>query len=619
MNLRFSKSNPTNRLPWLVAIALLSVLQAGCGQRTPSNGQVLEALNAANPVPVRTFRNLRSETFRRDVDKVLVKFSADAELAEPLYVGILTQSYLTQEFQLDASAVAHALSAVQDPRGGQRLMELARTSPPTPDWNAITLVKQSSPKGIKETYTGEVLATRVVDRWSFSDWRISPSGAPAPGLLRSQFRGAVFAVDATADHRMLSETVQSWKEFARRIAAAEQELARIHAETRAKSLAAARAMLKPGTIWAGALEESTGNSSVPIYVEVIGGAGDPDRADVLLRNDGSWGDTRHAYVKADCDQDNNPTVVLSSAAAEARTDSGPIVSASQNLSIYFKIAGDILTAEGKGGILRLRCIANPAVIREPHEQAENQMRQSTQAGRYFQGLITPSRAGASKKVLLRFVRNEADGAVVEASLETIEVKEQWQLTGSVKTSKYARDGWPVKFSMPAKPSFRLQLKWAEGRLIGSSTDGYDYSLEPATPDFLNELQRARTANEERFLRASAPGRTFTGLCRITNPGGYFSAAVAGQILELRLRFTRQEDHGQIVEGRIESAQRPENSAVFQGTLDPFSGVMRLTFGQGKWRFTNGFNRFQLQVTPAGLSGSGRCSDGDVTFEFSPID
>jgi hypothetical protein len=273
-------------------------------------------------------------------------------------------------------------------------------------------------------------------------------------------------------------------------------------------------LLKPKVLFAGTAKTKRTSSpahatvkSVRIFLEITE-VRDEDgtvRLTALLRNDGSWSDTRVFTGELVCGDDGAAALKLISAASDALQEAGPLlqlgsdnfdlaVDREGNSQLPLKLDGRALVYEGDELSVRLESVSDEqrtAEIAAITGQCAKSIA-AVQEGRVYTGTITDRTKGSTTPWILRFTAfSESDGVVSAELLRPTSTDEKVEVSGNVIMNRYRAAGFPVRFTnFGSYPSDEMEIlrdimpfdlaPTEDGKLRGTSAR-LILRFEPAAP------------------------------------------------------------------------------------------------------------------------------------------
>ncbi len=155
------------------------------------------ALSASGSAPAATASSSMS---------VLLGFTAVAELTEPYYAPISADQYMQQQ-GADPMVFRKVRGLLSGP-GANHLREVAGISGPLADLQGKLLLKVSTSKGHRCTYSGQIQAIRTGNQWQLSIVSRPVADKDAPvGTRLSAYRGDVYATDQPDQIQKISNII----------------------------------------------------------------------------------------------------------------------------------------------------------------------------------------------------------------------------------------------------------------------------------------------------------------------------------------------------------------------------------------------------------------------------
>jgi len=512
-----------------------------------------------------------------------VQYRAVAELREPLYVELENRAMLRDDLKVDVEAWQTARQTISG-KDGARILELAGLKVVDDTLLKTTFLKEVSPKGAKVTFEGKLRATK-----SGSDWRLVPQGDPVsialpPGDPRAKFGGRTTLVGNAAEMTRLREMAKAQSGLPAKI---EQGRIAMVAERRAnqeKTLANLLADLATGTLFAGTASAGTG-SPEKLYLEITALQEGEKQVSALLRNEGGWGDARPFQGGFVFNPDEGTmTVTLATQRNQAVKKAGPFLDRNESWQMVLTFSDGRLTGhsgDSEYSFTRLSAL-DATAARSQLDAVAAPLRAATAPGKVFRGTISAKSGAESHEFLVRFNRQDNDGAVLGLTLEPAG-HGGWQriFRGSIIASRSRAEGWPLRLEsasrdalksapgfplLTAREDFSVSLKLADGRLVGSSRD-YNWDFAGVSEEEIAKFDAEQAELKKQFLALVKVGASYTGRAQ---------AADSDQPERVRLRFTLVDQRGGVIEALLESLEVSGVNREFRGTFDLVEGRLVLT-------------------------------------------
>ena len=522
------------------------------------------------------------EPVRQDGAGRQVAVTAKAWLVQPLYRKVDTSDYLQREFQVEPESAAEARALLLD-KATARNTVLTGGRPLPADPFLVVVLEPTSPTDVSFDFQGILDAHRAGSAWGFSLASGGIRGGGPQGEPRSAFERPSYVAGDAGDAATVRSLVSDFRAFAARAAkvrhAAEIARTAAHDARRASFLA----RIAPGRVFSGRASEAGEQNGTPLYLEITGLTPD-NRMTAVLRNEGGWHNARAFQGSWSSDEDFlSPALTLTSPAALAVRNAGPVLENTQNWTLELKMdpSGE-LTGQTRYFQYRFQPLL-PIQVTELKARLEAEFERAlaaTQAGTVYQGSVSPGALAASEPVVLQVTGRLADGRSFEASLESTAHPWSRPLHGTIIDNARRSGGEPLRLRTSAREAvedappasmlgdpedLELSLGLSGGSLAGG--DGrYTYQLAPAGNADLGRLEAAR-ADRARLIREIVrPGMALDGTLREDQ----------GFITHARLEVVGLDRASGAVTVTVRSLARPGVFRDFAGTCDPPSGLMALS-------------------------------------------
>ena len=550
--------------------------------RTPDAAAIRAAVEQALGNPGLRVTEVAPTITPQGSDAADILYHATAELKEPLYVAADTNAVLRDQLKLDAAAWQKARDAAAG-KDSARILELAGLQGVDDTLLRLTLLKESSPKGAKLTFSGQLHATKGV-----GGWKVEPAGGrPAvtlpPGQPRAKFSGHLCVVSDAAEIDHLRELARSQAEVPAKIERGRLALAEERRGSMEKILAGLLAQLTPGALFAGSA--SGPGQAEQLYLEITDVQEGGRQITALLRNRGGWGDARVFRGSCAADPDAGAlNFTLSTRRDQAVKQGGPFLERNENWEMALSLKDGQLTGrsgDSEFGFTRLGT-AEAAAAKGELDQEAAALRAVTANGKAYRGTVRAKSGADAHEYLMRFSRVQPDSATVGMTLEPLG-RGTWRRSfrGTVIGNTFRAAGWPLRletFGRDAVKSasgfapltmpgdYTVTLKLAEGRLTGESRDlRWDFAVSAAEETGPSVADVA--ALKKRVFAMIKSGASFTGRAQ---------AAEGGDTERIRVRFTLVDQRSGTVEALLESLETSGVNREFRGTADLIDGRLVLT-------------------------------------------
>ena len=259
-------------------------------QQRPPTAAVRDYLTSRfAPLPVRV-ATLDVTNLQSGATGSRLTYHAVLETTEPLFRRLPTADYLRAHAASELASIDAANALLNGPNGA-RIRSALGVVPTAPDVRESVLLTTETPPGATVALTATLFAWRRDGAWVFTGDRT--------GFERPPFAGdpkpagpAVFAVDLPVDSSRLKTLLADRVAYAAKVqAAAATVAADVERERRQQAQIYAQ-LLRPGTLFAGALADGARGDSHGVVLELTERAETPGTVVALLRNDGGWTDVR---------------------------------------------------------------------------------------------------------------------------------------------------------------------------------------------------------------------------------------------------------------------------------------------------------------------------------------
>ena len=603
-------SNPDNarmRRKVTLAIAVAAIAAAGWflwqqGRSHPSEVNVTAAIAATLGSAEFRVAEVHQDVSPLGSDAVRIAFRATVSCVDPLYSAVDAATYLKTEFKRDRAKLAKAQTLLAS-KAGPRLRELAGKAPA--DVSTLVLLKLATPAASTFAYAGTLSGRRGATGWEFqkldaSFRRAAPQGDPRPPAPPRSY-----VVGDAADRAALQAVMAAEEAYADQVIAARKTY---EAELEQKREAVA-ATFQPGTIFAGTAKQ--GNESEAVTLEIGGLKSGLRQLTAELRNDGGWAEARRFEGKYDFDADDDtPAFTLQTRAQDAIRDGGPLLNRFDTWRL--ELRGDGTELNGKAGDYTFalkRLTAEAAAAKKQELAADYEaMLAATAPGKMYHGVAVSADHSQSYSYRLTFDKQDRANAIVRATLSSdARDDEKRAYHGTIVGNRYQAAGYPLRLesapnarvaSAPGqsplgngwneRQSFRL-----EGTNLVGQGDGFTWTLEAATAEYIAQSQQVKNDREQRLLGLVRPGASYVG---------YTQSTSGGVTEKVRIDFHRLEQRGALVEFTVGSLEVPHAHAEWRGTLDLYTGEiaasrMAVTPGRGLHSplFNNGYSLLKLRI------------------------
>lgn len=428
---------------------------------------------------------------------------------------------------------------------GPRLLELANLDPEAASLTQLTVLRELALPETPLSFTLAIRATRRWFRWSLAleDTAAAQLAAVLPlADSPAAFPGETCVLGHAGAAARIDALTRRLPDIA---AALDQAGARLMTE----EAPAVRALLQPGTLFAGTIATSAPDDPIPprVLLEITELRGDehPPRFTAVARNDG--GGDRHRVFDGRVEfapATAGFLLVLTAPRGFDVDNDGPLlndrhggaelgIDRDGRALLRLAVHDTSLVSEERKVNLRLERVADDA--RDDARRAlagdRDALLAATDPARLYSGNITQRVSGRTEPFLLRFIPPPNGGEVVGAVLQHPD-RPQWRcsLHGTLTLNRYRRVNG---HALVLRPSFAggveppeemvrafadpdgdqaIRLRFEHGRFLGD-TQNFIYRFEPA-PAARMAAHAERTAGRDAGLRAFvAPGAVHEGTVR----------------------------------------------------------------------------------------------------------
>jgi hypothetical protein len=608
----------------LAALAAVIVVQQR--RSTPPEAVLLAALDREIGGEKLKFELASQRQSDAGPDRVRIAYSARGKLKEPLYVPSSPNAVLQADLASAQRSITES-DRVLSSKAGPRLREWASLGQPPADPASAVVIRPTATLGTVYRYDGSAVAYR-----SAEGWRVQLEGgrfleAPPDGEPRRKFGDKTYVEGDASDVAALKSVLAARLAYAEQVRSAAQKFAGQLAAERTTRLQQFQAEFKPGTLFTGFARDTSDSQSHGITLEVTAFNTATRSVNALLRNDGGWADSRAFQGTYETDEDaEHFKLVLSTRYNQAVRSAGPFLELNTNFAVSFEVLTD-------GGLKGSSGSVEVTLNRVPDDQREKTIAEltrdfkallaSTSVDAVYRGAAISKQSNVSEPVLLRFTRQENEGALLQAVIESAE-HPSWRraLAGTVIGNRYRSENAPVRLQAANETRVRnapnqsvfgqwgLAMKLAtDGERMDGEDDAFTYRLVRATPADLAQLKTDREARENRMLAAIRSGAAYDGTAR----------ARSGSVSRLRIRVTRVDTVARTVDAIFESREQSGIFHTMSGSYDLESGEILLgSNGQGRFN-PSGRLRFPLFSTDSSFKVSLHVTSDALAGELDNYD
>ncbi len=513
-----------------------------------------------------------------------VAFTADIRTVDTLYTQIPADGYLADQLHVDARGLEKTRGLFADPNAAKIASAAGLAGFPS-DPARTSVLKVATAAGASTGLQGVVMARRVSGRWSFSLEEIHPVGLPLAGQPRASFGTSTYVAGVKADDDALRALATSYLAAGDRMAAARTRYEAQLAAERAARVAALLALVKPGTLYRGTAIRQYDQHTWPVFLEITGVNADTAEVKARLRNDGGWSDAREfTGTYASVDGDDTLRLSLGTRSDQMIQGAGPFLGDTGEWTIPFTLDSQgVLKGQTSSFVYRLTRLsgAEAAAVKTELEAPFAAALEASRAGLVYHGAAVSKRSQASEPILLEFVRQENDGALLAAKIETIDgVHRQRSLQGTVETNVYRGGDHLIRLRMSRQDhdpqvsngsifgfdwnDLTLMMRPEGNQLVGEDAS-FTYRLTRATPEYLARLSAAKAEAHRRFASVIRPGAVYDGT--VSDRSGFATS--------LRVRILSMDTSDRTLAVRFESRVQYGVYHEMSGTYDEDSGLIKL--------------------------------------------
>ncbi|HLP02603.1 MAG TPA: hypothetical protein VK163_11315 [Opitutaceae bacterium] len=621
------------------AIALALVLGAGFwGWQLYRNhlgeSQVLEALDGQIGAKKLHFAKVALEPVATTAQERTFRFRAEGNLTGDLFVRQDTAELL-RERAGDSIDRLEALTAELATPEGARLVELAKLGPPPADPLESVLLQKTASAGMTISATGQLAATRGPDGWKIE----ATPGEFAPtiplGKPRANLPENALLVSEPTFAKTLADAVAARVAFAEKLALARVQVAEQLRQERDARQVALLVALQPGALFLGRAEPlAEGAEPAPGLVLEIATVKAPARQlTALLRNEGDWTDTRAFSGTWETNADFTALKLpLATRAAHAVNEAGPLLATREAWTIDLTLDPEgRLVGDSPTHRYTFKRVASAELERTRSEMsaAHDAALAATRVGTAYQGTVALKSGGDTAEALLRFTRQDGDGAKLEAELSLlVQPGRSRTFRGFVAANPHRTGRQPLRLFSEAKrrhnraeaasvvglamdlaPAFAIK-----GDTLTGEDEHFTYKFTATTAEAVGRIDAAHQSAQASVQASIRRGAAYDGVARHRD----------GFTTPLRVRFTRADDDG-TVEAVIESRERAGVNARLAGTVDVATRRLQLSTTGGRpegekdlrvpFLLQNAKYSLALALTDKTLDGTIE-HDADWKLEFS---
>ncbi|MFT3830861.1 MAG: hypothetical protein QM691_14255 [Opitutaceae bacterium] len=596
--------------------------------------QVLEALDAQIGAKKLHFAKVALEPVATTAQERTFRFRAEGNLTGDLFVRQDTVELL-HERAGDSVDRLQALTAELATPEGARLVELAKLGPPPADPLEFVVLQKTASAGMTISATGQLAATRGPDGWKVE----AAPGEFAPtiplGKPRVNLPEKALLVSEPTFARTLADAVATRVAFAEKLQLARVQVAEQLRQERDARQAALLVALQPGALFLGRAEPLTdGAEAAPGLVLEIASVKPPARqVTALLRNEGDWTDTRTFTGSWEADTDFTALKLpLATRTSHAVAEAGPLLAAREAWTIDLTLDPEgRLVGDSPTHRYTFKRVASTELERTRSElsAAHDAALAATRVGTAYQGTVALKSGGEPAEALLRFTRQDGDGAKLEAELSLLAQPGRGRtFRGFVAANPHRTAQLPLRLFSEAKrrhnraeatsvvglamdlaPAFAIK-----GDALVGEDEHFTYKFSATTAEEIGKIDAAHQSAQANVQASIRRGAAYDGVARHRD----------GFTTPLRLRFTRADDDG-TVEAVIESRERAGVNVRLAGMVEIATRRLQLSSTGGRpdgdkdlrvpFLLQNAKYTLALALTDKALEGAIE-HDADWKLEFS---
>jgi len=585
--------SPAAKRGILIGIAAVVLLLVGVKlyqkfTGSPSDKHLVTAIQTALANPkLEVGKPLRTEQPNGDLD-VSGTVTAKVTLSEALYVRGDTAEYLNRELNADTTRLGEARAALGGP-AGRKIRELAGITEMPDNPLDVSLLRESAAKGTELAFSGSYVAHKASGSWQVQLSGSLQGGAPEGQALES-FKGSVLVEKDPATKAKLKELADKYADFEKRVAAAREQYKDILRKEREARLAKLSTLVGQGTLFKGSVTYRHNQSVIPAWLEITEVKG--RKFNAVLRTDGGWQDARGIQGEWTADAEaEHLTLLLASRSNQAINGAGPLLEDRDNWNLSLQSKGENTEFEGIANNLswHLNRVADAEVAAEITELKAplKSLLDATAVGLVYKGAIVNKYDQSSETAYLRFTKQENEGALVFATIES-EEHPSWRrnLRGTLIASPHRADGRPLRLKLAEADRVRrasdgslfsqgyervLQLTPSATEIQGED-NGYSLSFTRLSAEDLDKLEQERSARQQQVLAFARSGASYDGSIR--DESGFIGNA--------RLRFINVNLEANEVTLMIESRSQPGIHTKFKGAIDPNERLLSVQSVEGTY-------------------------------------
>jgi hypothetical protein len=517
---------------------------------------------------------LSSSSAGAEKDNARVTYHAVLSLRQPLYESLDVSRYLSAHFGLDP-ATSMQVHALATGKRSPHILEKAKIASFSDPLENMVLLQERVPAGKEISADGALDAILLNDGWHFQEPERPEYSGTSGAKPKSAFAGKVYIIDEAGDRAQVKSLVGAETDLLAKLKAAQAAyLAEIRANTE-KIKAHLYSELSPGSLFSGAATAGKA-PSVRLFLEIHTFEATTGQIDALLRNDGSWSDTR--AFRGHCDfneSEGTLDVTLSTQIQDALAGGGPMLGESADWTIVLELDDSRLTGASSNGAWQydFNRLAEADAVKQKEELQSNEaaLVAATSPGTVYRGRAMTEDRVSGFDCVLRFL-STPEGGTAAATLELAHHGDEIR-SFAVKLianryrakdrpirleTKPAADIWPSNDNRSpiAYPDpYAIMLKLEDGRLVGES-EAFRFRFERAAADYVAQLDAEKAVQAKKMFSFAKEAASYDGVFRSTD---------GDRAEKFRLTFRRVDQD----KGKIEATLYPLD---FAGVYAHMKGV-----------------------------------------------
>ncbi|MEJ1973535.1 MAG: hypothetical protein WDM96_14055 [Lacunisphaera sp.] len=529
-----------------------------------------------------------------DPNTVDIAFTAEGKLTEALYDRTNINGVLPSELAAALPRLTEA-DRVLASRSAARLRESAGLGEPPADPRQAVLLHVTARPDEPVGYVGEARATRTKEGWSLQLLEGHFPVALPEGERRLGFGAKSFVADDAQDIAALKALLAARLAYAERTLAAATKFAAQLAEDRRARLQQFQVQLKPGTLFTGSARNLRDAQTQSLTLEITAFNATAGTLTAVLRNDGGWGDTRAFQGTWKTDEEaEHLAITLGSRPNQAVPHAGPFLEVNDSFALDFTLndSGSLKAATRYYEFAFTRVSeAEAAGLRAQLAGEFNTLLNAIGKDAVYRGMAISKNSQASEPVLLRFTKQENEGALLQAVLASLD-HAAWRrrLQGTLIANRYRSGDQPLRLQLSGEDrigrapnqsvfayGYDLSLKFTlAGNQLTGEDDRFTYRLTRLADAELAQLTAEREARQQRFIGAIRAGAAYDGT--ISGSDGTTS--------RLRLRISKLDASTNTLVVLFESREQYGIFHEMSGTFESSDGTLLLgSSGHGKFNST----------------------------------